>query len=91
MAPLSMGFPRQEYESGLPFPPPGDLPNPRVEPTSPTWQVGFFCLLIFLTSEPPGKPCQNVLISTRTQDLSVLTINTLYLHGVIIRVYVAPW
>ena len=34
-APLSMGFSRQEYWSGLPFPPPGDLPNPGIEPTSP--------------------------------------------------------
>ena len=33
--PLSMGFPRQEYWSGLPFPPPGDLPNPGIEPSSP--------------------------------------------------------
>ena len=32
--PLSMGFPRQEYCSGLPFPPPGDLPDPGIEPTS---------------------------------------------------------
>ena len=41
-APLSMGFPRQEYWSGLPFPPPGDLPDPGIEPASPsycTWQV----------------------------------------------------
>ena len=34
-APLSMGFFRQEYWSGLPFPPPGDLPNPGTEPASP--------------------------------------------------------
>ena len=45
-APLSMGFSRQEYWSELPFPPPGDLPNPGIEPRSPT-QVshiadGFF-------------------------------------------------
>ena len=36
-APLSMGFPRQEYWSGLPFPSPGNLPDPRIEPTSPDW------------------------------------------------------
>ena len=35
-APPSMGFPRQEYWSGLPFPSPGDLPNPGIEPGSPT-------------------------------------------------------
>ena len=34
-APLSMGFPRQEYWSELPFPPPGDLPNPGIKPESP--------------------------------------------------------
>ena len=48
--PLSMGFSRQEYMSGLPFPPPGDLPDPGIEPTSPTLAGGFF------TTEPPGKP-----------------------------------
>ena len=35
-APLSMGFSRREYWSGLPFPSPGDLPNPGIEPRSPT-------------------------------------------------------
>ena len=49
-APLSMGFSRQEYWSGLPFPSPGDLPNPGVEPGSPALQAGS------LPSEPPGKP-----------------------------------
>ena len=34
-APLSMGFSRQEYWSGLPFPPPADLPNPAIKPESP--------------------------------------------------------
>ena len=34
-APLSMGFSKPEYRSGLPCPPPGDLPNPGIEPTSP--------------------------------------------------------
>ena len=38
-APLSMGFSRQEYWSGLPCPPPGDLPNPGIEPRSPALQV----------------------------------------------------
>ena len=38
-APLSMGFPRQEYWSGLPFPSPGDRPNPRIELTSPALQA----------------------------------------------------
>ena len=53
-APLSMGFPRKEHWSGLSFPPPGDLPNPRIEPVSPeapALQADFF----FLITEPPGK------------------------------------
>ena len=41
-APLSRGFSRQEYWSGLPFPPPGDLPNPEIEPVSPALAGGFF-------------------------------------------------
>ena len=49
-APLSMGFSRQEYWSGLPFPSPGDLPNPGIEPGSPALQTDA------LSSEPPGKP-----------------------------------
>ena len=39
-APLSMGFPRQEYWSGLPCPPPGDLPDPGIKPKSPALQAG---------------------------------------------------
>ena len=49
-APPSMGFSRQEYWSGVPFPSPGDLPNPGIEPGSPAFQADA------LTSEPPGKP-----------------------------------
>ena len=48
-APLSTGFPRQEHWSGLPFPPPGDVPDPGIEPASPV-QAGRF-----LTTEPLGK------------------------------------
>ena len=51
-APLSMGFSRQEYWSGLPFPAPGDLPNPGIEPTSP---VSPALAGRFFTTEPPGK------------------------------------
>ena len=40
-APLSMGFSRQEYWSGLPFPPPGDLPNSGIEPASPVSPAGL--------------------------------------------------
>ena len=44
-APLSMGFPKQDYWSGLPFLSPGDLPNSGIEPTSPAWQVGSLPLI----------------------------------------------
>ena len=43
-APLSMGFLRQEYWSGLLFPPPGDLPDPGTEPASPALQADFLLL-----------------------------------------------
>ena len=49
-APPSMGFSRQECWSGLPFPSPGDLPEPGLEPRSPALQADA------LPSEPPGKP-----------------------------------
>ena len=49
-APPSMRFSRQEYWSGLPCPPQGDLPDPRNEPRSPALQADF------LSSEPPVKP-----------------------------------
>ena len=45
-----MGFPKQEYWSELPFPSPGDPPDPGIEPGSPTLQADS------LPSEPPGKP-----------------------------------
>ena len=48
-APLSMGFSRQEYWSELPFPSPGDLPDPRIKPRSPALQTDA------LPSKPPGK------------------------------------
>ena len=49
-APPSMGFSRQECWSGLPFPSPGDLPDPGIEPGSPALRADA------LLSEPPGKP-----------------------------------
>ena len=54
--PLSMGFPRQEYWSGLPFPPPRDLPDSGFKPMSPALTGTFF------TTEPPGKPIICLLI-----------------------------
>ena len=59
---LSMGFSRQEYWSGLSFPPPGDLPDPGIEPRCPALQADS------LLSEPPGKPDLSS-IHRRSQDL----------------------
>ena len=50
-APLSMEFSRQEEWNGLPFPTPGNLPNPGIKPIYPALAGGFF------TAEPPEKPC----------------------------------
>ena len=50
MAPLPMEFSKQEYRSGLPFPSPGDLPDPGIKPRSPALKADS------LLSEPPGKP-----------------------------------
>ena len=57
-ASLSMGFSRQECWSGLPFPSPGDLPNPGIEPRSPALQEHA------LPSEPPGRTGWNPIAIT---------------------------
>ena len=49
-APPSKGFSRREHWSGVPFPSPGDLPDPGIEPGAPALQADA------LTSEPPGRP-----------------------------------
>ena len=56
-----MGFSRQEYWSGLPFPSPGDLPDPGIEPGSPSLEADAF------TSEPPGKPMPFFILGGGTQ------------------------
>ena len=62
--PLSMGFPRQEYWSGLPFPSPRDLPKLGTEPRGPAQQADS------LPMEPPGKykPPQISLQTSKTED-----------------------
>ena len=54
-APLSMGFSTQDHWSGLPFPPPVDLPDAEIKPACPALAEGF------LTTEPPGEPKAAVL------------------------------
>ena len=65
--PLSMGFSRQEYWSGLPFLSPGDLPDPGIKLESPTLQA------VFLQSEPLGK----IISSTTATLLKVTAIHLL--------------
>ena len=64
-APLSMGFSRQEHWSGFPFPSPGDLPNPRIKPGSPTLQADS------LPAEPLGKhkECQTISKMNSTNQI----------------------
>ena len=71
-APLSRGFPRQEYWSGLPFPSPEDLPNPGIDPGSPEW-----ARQILLPAEPPGKPIPVFLMLQRARN-QALRINGIY-------------
>ena len=56
-----MEFSRQEYRSRLPFPSPGDLPDPGMEPGSPALQQDS------LASEPPGKPGYNIICLENNQ------------------------
>ena len=80
-APLSMGFSRHEYWSGVPFPSPGDLPDPGIEPRSATLQADT------LPSEPPGKfrihnkapYCHQVeCLPISFSDLSTLTLKMIF-------------
>ena len=57
-AALSMGFPRQEYWSGVPFLTPGDFPHPGMKALSPALPGRFF------TTEPPGEPCLIQILAT---------------------------
>ena len=66
-APPSMGFSRQECWSGLPFPSPGDLPDPGIKPGSPALRADA------LPSEPPGKPMTNLDNILKSRDITVPT------------------
>ena len=55
-APLSMGFPREGYWSGLPFPSSGDLPDPGIKPVSPAFQAVSYTASGFFSAEPPEIP-----------------------------------
>ena len=94
-----MEFSRQEYQSGLQFPSPGDLPNPGIEPRSPTLLVGS------LPDQPRGKPCFNKFITLvkisqisflnatvpSTLAPSILLLLLLYSHEVMSDSFAIPW
>ena len=63
--PVSMGFPRQEYWSGLPFPSPSDLPDPRMEHTSPESPL---VVHKFFTTMPPGKPPTKIFLKRSSRQ-----------------------
>ena len=67
LASLSMGFPRQEYWSGLPFPFPGDLPDPGIELGPPVLQADS------LLSEPPGNPSDHSVYGQLSETFDTLT------------------
>ena len=82
-APQSMEFSRQEYWSGSPFPPPGDLPNAGIEPTSsvsPALAGGFF------TTEPPGKPTLMSICCKSDTEMHNHHLLSKRLHGIVRKV-----
>ena len=79
--PLSMGFSRQEYWSGVPLPSPGDLPSPGIKPRSPVLEADA------LSSEPPGKPLVSaidLLLCCRHVNCLLATLELGLLYGL-------PW
>ena len=67
-----MGFPRQEYWSGFPFPPPGNLPDPGIEPTSPALTGRFF------TMSHPGGPNSLHTVSVPSLTLLIFEYKTYF-------------
>ena len=72
---LSIGFSRQEYWIGLPFPSPGDLPDPGIEPRSPAVEADA------LPSEPPGFRCRVGLFIQLFSCLAALKSRIYILYG----------
>ena len=65
-----MGFPRQEYWSWLPFPPPGDLPYLKIKHASPGLAGKF------VTTEPPGKPSDQIKLTQLIQDVARFLVSS---------------
>ena len=75
-----MGFFRQGYGSGLPFPSPGDLPNPGIDPGFPTLQADS------LPSKPPGKPLLRIVSLLNTFYGPVLHIGSATIYKYVTHV-----
>ena len=94
-ASLSMGFSRQNYWSGLPFPSPGDLPDPGIEPGLPALEADA------LTSEPPGKlfhykreyigVSKHIVILSLTVWFVILLLGAIAKHFSFTRELTHPW
>ena len=98
-APLSMGFPRQEYCSGLPFPIPGNLPNPGIEPallrllhpqvdSLPLSHPEIIlpnCLFLLSLPSPPGEECSSLFPRSLQQYLAWGKLSYKYVKGQIIE------
>ena len=74
-APLSMEFPMQAYRSGLPFPFPGNLPDPGIEPMPPALAGGFF------TAEPQGRPSPGMMLGYVPAQIVPMDFILLELEG----------
>ena len=88
---VPLGFSRHEYRNGLLYPPPGDLPNPGIEPKSPSLQADS------LLSEPQGKPSNDTVLSVTWyyEKRTGLEIRTKFLsrikHYVTLNILLKPW
>ena len=81
-APLSMEFSRPEYWNGWPFPSPGDLPNPGIEPKSPTLQADS------VPSEPPGMCINNI---NEFSDFNSLVFRAAVQLLSPVQLFATPW
>ena len=84
-APLSIEFSRQEYWSGLPYPPPRDLPDPGIKPRSPALQADA------LPSEPPGKPLLGWMVIKNKKEMKDIRQFTHITHLKVCMIKTLGW